>query len=139
MNTSLICVDAGLVIRLVAVPESTAVQQLWDTWTQKGQQIIAPSLLFYEVTNALYRYQKNGLLSERAVDLALRAAQSLPVELHADGDLHANALRIARLYGLSAAYDAHYLALAQAFGAEMWTADQRLANACKLEWVKLVT
>jgi len=40
----------------------------------------------------------------------------------------------------AAVYDAHYLALAERLGAEMWTADRRLCQAvgAALPWVRLV-
>ena len=47
---------------------------------------------------------------------------------------------IAATYHLPATYDAHYLALAEHLGVELWTADTRLVNALlpfKLDWVKL--
>ena len=34
------------------------------------------------------------------------------------------------------AYDSFYLALAEALGSELWTADRRLVNAAKEQWVK---
>jgi len=40
--------------------------------------------------------------------------------------VHRRALQLADTYNLPAAYDAHYLALAEAFGCELWTDDQRL-------------
>ena len=60
--------------------------------------------------------------------------------LHSDGELHERAIHLAERYSLNAAYDAHYLALADRLGAEFWTADRRLANSVRheLEWVRLV-
>jgi predicted nucleic acid-binding protein len=40
--------------------------------------------------------------------------------------LHERALEIAHHYDLSAAYDAHYVALAEALTATLWTNDQDL-------------
>jgi len=89
---------------------------------------------------ALYRYQKQGLLSASAVRLALEAALSLPLRLHGESDLHWQALDLAERFSLPAAYDAHYLALAEWLGGEFWTADRRLAQAVQtaLPWVHLV-
>ncbi len=46
---------------------------------------------------------------------------------------------LAKKLALPAAYDAHYLALAQDFAAEFYTADKRLFNAVNsiYSWVKL--
>ncbi|MBC7227355.1 MAG: type II toxin-antitoxin system VapC family toxin [Thermoflexales bacterium] len=67
------------------------------------------------------------------LDLALR----LDVERVSDGELHRRALQLARAFSLPAAYDAHYLALAEQLGADFWTADLRLARAIqdRLPWV----
>lgn len=143
MSNSPLCVDANLVIRLVADPRDEAVRQMWEQWDADHRQIAAPTLLYYEVSNALYRYQHAGVMSPSSVDLALRAALALPVHLYGHGDeghpseLHRRALRLARRLSLPAAYDAHYLALADWLGAEFWTADQRLARAVQgeLPWV----
>jgi hypothetical protein len=37
MRISPICVDAGLVVWLVAMPEQARNQQLWDAWTEKSR------------------------------------------------------------------------------------------------------
>ena len=50
------------------------------------------------------------------------------------------ALDLAERFSLPAAYDAHYLALADWLGGEFWTADRRLARAVhdELPWVRVV-
>ncbi len=137
----MICIDANLIIRLIADPRDSAVQHLWEQWDDEGRQLVAPTLLYYEVTNALYQYQKLGLMSTIAVQLALKAAFALPVRLHGDAGLHRRALRLAERFSLPATYDAHYLALAEQLGAELWTADRRLAQAVQgsLAWVHFLT
>ena len=48
-------------------------------------------------------------------------------------------MTVAARYGLPAAYDAHYLALAEWMDIELWTADMKLINTLKpykLGWVK---
>ena len=139
MPSSWICVDANLVIRLVADPSDEAVQRLWVQWDAAHRQLAAPSLLFSEVTNALYRYQQLGYLSASSADLALEAALALPLRLHAEADLYRRALALAGRFSLPAAYDAHYLAVAEHLGGELWTADRRLARAVQseLDWVHL--
>jgi predicted nucleic acid-binding protein len=103
--------------------------------------LVAPSLLYFEVANALYQYHKHDILSKDAILLALQAAQSLPIQLHHPPQLHQQAIELAQQHGLPAAYDAHYLALADMISAELWTADLRLFNlvAGTLTWVHPVT
>jgi predicted nucleic acid-binding protein len=140
MPSSWLCVDANLVVRLIADPADTVVRQLWEEWGDARRQVAAPTLLYYEVTNALYRYQQMGLMSESAVRVALEAALALPLDLHGEDNLHQHAVDLARRFLLPAAYDAHYLALAERLGAEFWTADGPLARTVQpaFPWVYLV-
>ena len=140
MRNSWLCVDANLVIRLVADPKDEAVRRLWERWDAERRQLTAPTLLYYEVTNTLYRYRRLGLMSTSSVRLALKVAFSLPLRLHGDVSLHRWAVDLAERFSLPAAYDAHYLALAEWLGGEFWTADRRLTQAVQAElpWVHLV-
>jgi predicted nucleic acid-binding protein len=92
------------------------------------------------VSNALHRYVVHGeLLPEEALE-GLEAALDLGITLYGDRELHKRALRLAERLSLPAAYDAHYLALAETLGAEFWTADRRLIDAvgAALPWVHKV-
>jgi len=140
MPNSWLCVDANLVVRLIADPMDELVQGLWKRWDAAKRQLTAPTLLYYEVTNVLHRYQRLGLISTSAARLALKAALSLPLRLYGEADLHEHALELAERFALPAAYDAHYLALAERLGGEFWTADAALARRVQpaLAWVHLV-
>jgi predicted nucleic acid-binding protein len=140
MRSSWLCVDANLVVRLVADPKDEFVRGLWEQWDVEEQQLVAPTLLYYEVANALYRYRRQELMSLSSVRLALKAAFSLPLHLYGKAALHQRALDLAERFSLPAAYDAHYLALAEQLGAEFWTADRKLVRAVQstLPWVRLV-
>ena len=140
MASSWICVDANLVVRLVADPRDRAVRQQWQQWEEDGQQLAAPTLLHYETANALYQYQRQGFLSAETVRLAQEAALALPLTLYGDAELHRAAVRLAQRLALPATYDAHYLVVAERLGAELWTADKRLFEAAQdeLPWVRLM-
>jgi predicted nucleic acid-binding protein len=140
MSTLPICVDAGLVIRRVAFPDDPLIQKTWDQWAEQDTRLFAPSLLRYEITNVLYRYERQNWLSPQTVQAALLASLALPIELVEDTELHIMAHFLAGKYGLAAAYDAHYLALAERIGAELWTTDQRLFNTLepfRVTYIKL--
>lgn len=138
MNAPL-CVDASVVVHLlVDTPESERIHGLWEAWQSANRTLVAPTLLHYEVANALYRYEKAGELTGEEVHQALDTALALPVQLVGDNALHVAAVLLARRTGLPATYDAHYLALAERLGAEFWTADRKLVrHACAaLPWVR---
>lgn len=138
-NSSTVCVDGNIVVRLVLFADDKVIQSLWKNWESDEVQFVAPSLLHYEVLNSLYQYQKHGLISSASLERTLDAALSLPVDLVDDDHIHRRAITLAAEYKLAAAYDAHYLALAEWMDIEFWTADMRLVKAVKpfkLDWVK---
>ena len=49
--------------------------------------------------------------------------------MHHPPNLHVRAVQLASLLKQSAAYDAHYLAVAESIGCELWTADERFYRA----------
>jgi len=136
-----ICIDASVVVRLVtgAAAEITE-SELWREWLDGGSDLIGPTLLFFEVTNALHRYAVHGELLAEEVEEALEAALALEIRLHGGPDIHRRALRLARQLNLPATYDAHYLAVAERSQATFWTADARLVRAVRpsLPWVRLL-
>jgi predicted nucleic acid-binding protein len=139
MNNSAICADASFVVQLLVDVENQTLRASWTQWQNEGRLLIAPTLFYYEVTNALYRYQRSQMLSESAVHNALELALNAPIQLHGDAALHARALHLATDYSLPATYDAHYLALAERMGAELWTLDRRLYRSVShLSWVHTV-
>jgi predicted nucleic acid-binding protein len=115
----------------------TPVVKLWEEWHEAGRSAVAPTLLYYEVSNAIHRYVVHGeLLPEEGAEV-LEAALGLNITLYGDVSLHRRASRMANRLALPATYDAHYLALAETLNAEFWTADHRLVSAVKpvLPWV----
>ena len=136
-----ICVDASIVVPLITHgPSGSPFTAAWRQWHQSGLKPVAPSLLIYEVVNALHRYVHHGMLLPGEASDALEAALGLGIDLRSDAELHPRALAMAGKLGLAAAYDAHYLALAERLGAEFWTADRRLQHAvgATLPWVRLL-
>lgn len=138
-NSSTVCVDASVVLRRVIQPDDDVVKGLWQSWVDNDIRLVAPTLLFYEVTNGLYRQQKNKILSPETIWKALELALDLPINLVNEASLHVRALELATKYNLPATYDAHYLALAEWMDIDLWTADIKLINILKpfkFDWVK---
>ncbi len=134
-----ICIDASIIIRLlIGGGGAEQVAVLWSEWRTNHRQLIAPSLMPYEVANVLHQYVRHGSLQPEEAGDALRIALSLNIQLFRDAALHTQAANLARKLNLSATYDAHYLALSQQMGAVFWTADQRLIRTVdgKLDFVR---
>ncbi|NOZ57222.1 MAG: type II toxin-antitoxin system VapC family toxin [Calditrichaeota bacterium] len=130
MPSSPICVDASFIARLLLNTEGAdnPVARLWLEWHSSGRPIVAPALLYYEVTNVLRQYVRHGdLKHEEALEL-LKLALNLDVALYEDPEVHLLALQLAAEFGLAATYDTHYLAVTRRVSGEFWTADARLVR-----------
>ena len=79
-----------------------------------------------EVTNVLHRHVRGGDLSLDVAFGLLDRLLTLEIQLHETDRLHHRALELASLINQGAAYDSHYLALAETLDCDLWTADQRL-------------
>ena len=125
-----VVVDASLAVKwLVEEDDSDKAHALLQSWVIRDVTRIAPYLLPFEVANALHRRVLRGELNvEQCTRMMARLLESR-LELHHPPGLHARALHLASQLRQGAAYDAHYLALAEGFGCELWTADQRFYQA----------
>lgn len=136
--TSWICVDAGLVLKLVLnEPDSPKAEALWRSWAQNGMRPMAPSLFPYEITAVIRKAIRQNRVSASFGQQALRQALAFGVRLYTFPGIHERALALSLQFNRPSAYDEHYLALAEKTGVDFWTADERLYNAvhAKLPWV----
>jgi predicted nucleic acid-binding protein len=125
----MIVVDASVAAKWILEEEhSDKAQALYSAHTRAGERIVAPPLLNSEITNVLRQQMRREGLSLADATTLMRQFWSLAVTLRVPSGLHEQALALADRFNLPAAYDAHYLALAQALGCDLWTADQRLVN-----------
>jgi len=127
---SAVCVDASLLIK-VPVPEelSDEATALSEEWIKGSTQLFAPSLLKYEFVSILRHKILSGHSSEEEARAALEFAFQPLLTIVSSDDIHIAAQRLANDFGLSSTYDAHYIAVAEELGCELWTADARLHTA----------
>jgi len=133
-----ICVDANTCAAAVLPgPHTSAAKSLLKRWGEAGVSLIAPDLWAYEVTSVVRKYIRAGRLSVQRGQAAMDAFFALGVLLMRPPEVHRRALELANRYDLGAAYDAHYLALADAEQVPFWTADERLYKRVvqDLPWV----
>jgi len=99
-----------------------------------GQPISAPELIDLEIVSVLRREQRAGRMAKRRAELALADLHDLPMQRVSHRRLLA---RCWELRDTMTAYDASYVALAEALDVVLVTADQRLARAsgsrCSIE------
>ena len=96
-----------------------------QSWVAQDITRIATHLMPFEVANALHRRVLRGELNVGDSIRMMARLLASRLELHQPPDLHVRALQLASLLKQNAAYDAHYLALAESFVCELWTADER--------------
>jgi predicted nucleic acid-binding protein len=127
-----ICVDAGLFIKLLIHEDlSDAARQKWEIWTlHEKRTIIAPSLFSFEVLSVLRKQVVRGRLTWEEGQAALDAFLDADIQIvPPSGELHRKAWQLAYRFNHPTAYDAYYMALAEAQSCEFWTADKRLYNS----------
>ena len=123
-------VDASLAVKwLIDEDDSDKAHAALQSWVAQDMARIAPHLMPFEVANALHRRVLRGELTVGdSIRMIARLLESR-LELHQPPGLHIRALQLASQLKQNAAYDAHYLALAESFGCELWTADERFYRA----------
>ena len=140
--TEAIVVDASTALKWVLDEEhSDAARALLDDALTGRGSLAAPALLAGEATNALYQRQRRKLLTRGEADRALATLLASPIRFVDLDNLHTRAMTLAQEHALPSTYDAQYLVVARALGAEFWTADVRLYNAVSrsLRWVRRIS
>jgi predicted nucleic acid-binding protein len=139
--SNVVVVDASIAIKwTINEPDSSTALALLANWTDKGIEVLAPALLAYEVTNALYRRVRKGYLpfDDARRGLIEVIFKVVEFDFPENSDFNMRAMELGQQFGLPAAYDSYYLALAESKECELWTADTRLWNSTrgKLAWLR---
>ena len=123
----LVVVDASIVVKwLITEEDSPVALAALKSWRTEGTRLSAPYFMLAEVTNVLHRHVRGGDLSLDVAFGLLDRLLTLEIQLHETDHLHHRALELASLINQGAAYDSHYLALAETLDCDLWTADRRL-------------
>ena len=130
--TGSVVVDASLAVKwLVEEEYSDNAHAALQSWVDRDITRVAPYFMPFEVANALHRRMLCGELSvENSIRMIARLLGS-NLELRQPAGLHARALQLANDLNQNAVYDAHYLALAEIIGCELWTADERMYRVAR--------
>lgn len=141
MPSSVVCVDAGVALRLVLPePGQDVVLARWADWIETGTRLVSPYLFAFETTSVVRNKVARGLLARDAGETALAEIQAQRIELvHPEG-LESAAWQLATALDRPTAYDAFYLAVGRLLDGETWTTDERLYRAAhrRAPWLRLI-
>lgn len=92
----------------------------------RGERVVGPDLLRIEVVSVLRRHAGNGDLTPQQADAAIEDLLAFPITVYPTAPL---LRRVWELRSNVTAYDGCYVAVAEAVGIPLLTADRRLARA----------
>lgn len=141
MSVERIVIDASVALKWYLPDEDKVIEaDLLAADFFKGRaELLVPTLFDYEITNTLKVAVVRNRISEADAVAAIAKFQMLKIKRHDFPPHQDAAFRLALRYQRSA-YDAAYLALAEANNLNLYTGDKRLFNAVSqsLTWVKWI-
>jgi len=131
---TLLVLDASVAVKWFTMePLRDKALIIRDKYVDGELDLEAPSLLYYEVANAL-RYNPRFGIEE--VKSAVRALEDLAITIYDfKGELASRAVELAYRFGITV-YDAAYVALAAIRNATLYTADKEVVMKVSSENVK---
>ena len=134
-------VDASVILKWYLLDKAHGAQAvaLLQKCIAGELEILAPSLLTYELMNGLVIAGLRARLDQNTIALSFSGFMSLGIRFYDLSFFADKVLQYCRLYGRSV-YDSSYLALAEQEGVDLITADERLFNSVQkdLPWVRWI-
>ncbi|GJD16640.1 hypothetical protein RIVM261_015960 [Rivularia sp. IAM M-261] len=122
--TKVLCIDTSVWIPYL-VPEQYQAQAkiLMDEALSQNIRIVAPTFAWAEVGSVLRKKTRAGSIIIQEAQEIFEDFCELPIDYIETEAIRVRAWQIAADYGLPTLYDAVFLACAESFSAEFWTAD----------------
>jgi predicted nucleic acid-binding protein len=134
-------VDTSLALKWV-LPETHQAEALALLGDWQARQIVptVPSWFACEVSNVLFQRVRAKTSTLPDAQRAVRDLLAAVTVQDFDPAVAVRGLELAQVHRQKASYDAHYLALAERLGCELWTADEQFWKATNpaLPWVRWV-
>ena len=131
-----IVADASVIIKFfINELYSKQARSLMEVFVRKEIELLEPPLLLYEVINGV-RYSRAKKFTESEIKAIIESMVNFDFKwLDINSEIAYLATEISLRYNVSF-YDASYVALAKAMGADLYTADNKLIEATSLPFVK---
>ena len=133
-----VVVDTGIAVTWVLAETQTAeAVRLLQEWQTRSIRRVVPNWFACEAADVLYRRVPKEL-TLRDAQVGVHAILDEVEVLNFDAVLATPAMEFALASGQRACYDAHYLALGERLGCEVWTADRRFWTSTRgtLPWFR---
>jgi predicted nucleic acid-binding protein len=136
-----IVIDASVVLKWYLKDEEWGQEAVWflEQHVAGNMVLFAPTILTYEVLNALLVAERTGRIAEQTTETAFEGFVELEIEFSDPFVDYSDILSLARSFHRTV-YDASYISLANKKNIDFVTGDKRLYNAVKdkLKWVKWI-
>jgi predicted nucleic acid-binding protein len=130
-----VAVDAGFLLKIF-LPEnkSDQAEELWKAWVGDNVEIVAPTLITFEVSSVIRNKVFRGMLSEREGGEIISLLKQLDISLIYTEELLDIAWEIGAILNTPNLYDCFYLALPRLLRIPLWTTDKKLFRSAQKEF-----
>jgi predicted nucleic acid-binding protein len=130
-----VAVDASFLLKIF-LPEdkSDEAEMLWKVWVGDHVEIMAPTLIMFEVSSVIRNKVFRGNLTEKEGEEITHLLKQLDISLIYTEELLDIAWEIGTILKTPNLYDCFYLALPKLLRIPLWTADKKLFQSAKKEF-----
>jgi predicted nucleic acid-binding protein len=120
----------------IFLPESKSdqVEDLWKRWIGDHIEIVAPTLILFEISSVIRNKVYRNILSEEEGEEIIKLLKILDFSLIYTEELLDIAWEISTALNTPTLYDCFYLALPKLLRIPLWTADKKLYQSAKREF-----
>ena len=135
MKYDQVAVDASFLLKIF-LPENKSGQaeELWEAWVGDHIEIVAPTLITFEVSSVIRNKVFRGILTEREGGEIISLLKEFDISLIYTEELLDIAWEIGTILNTPNLYDCFYLAMPRLLRIPLWTADKKLFRSAKKEF-----
>lgn len=132
MNNSRVAVDASFLLKIF-LPEdkSDEAEGRWKDWIKDSIEVVAPTLIVFEVSSVLRNKVYRGILKKGDAAKIINEIRHLDLVLVYTDELLDTAWEIGAILKAPTLYDCFYIALSRILEIPLWTSDKKLYNSAK--------